>query len=123
MTFKPAQPIFRSFDEAKASEFYIDYLGFQVDWEHRFEEDAPLYMQVSLGEVVLHLSEHHGDATPGSAIRIECADIEEYHAKLMGKGYRFANPGLLDQSWGCRELILTDPFGNRIVFFVDLPNE
>lgn len=122
MMFKPPQPIFRSFDEEKARAFYLDYLGFSVDWEHRFHEGAPLYMQIRLGEAVLHLSEHHGDATPGSAIRIECSDIDELLAALQAKEYRFANPGILDQSWGCREIILTDPFGNRVVFFNDLPN-
>src|SRR5262245_52175620 len=58
-------PILRIFDVEKAKEFYLDYLGFKVDWEHRFEEDSPLYMQISLGEFVLHLSEHYGDGCPG----------------------------------------------------------
>lgn len=40
-------PILRIFDEAKAREFYVDFLGFKVDWEHRFGENFPLYMQVS----------------------------------------------------------------------------
>jgi len=52
-------PILRIFDEAKALEFYVDFLGFKVDWQHRFEANFPLYLQVSLGECVLHLSEHH----------------------------------------------------------------
>ena len=30
-------PVLRSFDEAKAREFYVDFLGFTVEWEHRFE--------------------------------------------------------------------------------------
>jgi catechol 2,3-dioxygenase-like lactoylglutathione lyase family enzyme len=30
-------PILRIFDDAKAREFYVGYLGFEVDWEHRFE--------------------------------------------------------------------------------------
>ena len=42
-------PIFRIFDVGKAKEFYVDYLGFTVDWEHHFEDNTPLYMQVSLG--------------------------------------------------------------------------
>ena len=41
-------PILRIFDEAKACEFYIDFLGFMIDFEHRFGDDFPLYMQVSL---------------------------------------------------------------------------
>jgi catechol 2,3-dioxygenase-like lactoylglutathione lyase family enzyme len=40
-------PLLRIFDVAKACEFYVEYLGFRVDWEHRFEPTAPLYMQVS----------------------------------------------------------------------------
>ena len=42
-----AIPIFRIFDEAKAKEFYVGFLGFRVDREARFDETAPLYMQVS----------------------------------------------------------------------------
>jgi len=53
-------PILRIFDEAKAKEFYVDFLGFKVDWEHRFEPGLPLYLQVSRGDCVLHLSEHSG---------------------------------------------------------------
>lgn len=64
-------PILRIFDEAKALEFYVDFLGFKVDWQHRFEANYPLYLQVSLGDCVLHLSEHHGDASPGAAVRIQ----------------------------------------------------
>lgn len=46
----------------------MDYLGCTVDWEHRFDDLAPLYMQVSRGSLVLHLSEHYGDGTPGAVV-------------------------------------------------------
>jgi catechol 2,3-dioxygenase-like lactoylglutathione lyase family enzyme len=36
-------PILRILDVAKAKEFYGDFLGFQIDWEHRFGPDLPLY--------------------------------------------------------------------------------
>ncbi|RYE32039.1 MAG: VOC family protein, partial [Hyphomicrobiales bacterium] len=39
-------PILRIFDEAKAKEFYLDFLGFTMDWDHRFGPNMPLYMQV-----------------------------------------------------------------------------
>ena len=83
-------PILRIFDEKKAKEFYIDYLGFILDWEHRFEDDLPLYMQVSNGNCSIHLSEHHGDCSPGAAIRIEVEDIESFLAVLHSKEYNFA---------------------------------
>jgi catechol 2,3-dioxygenase-like lactoylglutathione lyase family enzyme len=63
-------PILRIFDVAKAKEFYVGFLGLQVDWEHRFEPDAPVYMQVSRSDLVLHLSEHHGDCSPGDCVHV-----------------------------------------------------
>lgn len=39
----PAIPLIRIFSEAKAKEFYVDFLGFSLDWEHRFEPGLPLY--------------------------------------------------------------------------------
>jgi len=44
--FERIAPIFRIFSLEKAREFYIDFLGCKVDWEHRFEPSAPVYMQV-----------------------------------------------------------------------------
>ncbi|WP_457818672.1 glyoxalase superfamily protein, partial [Staphylococcus aureus] len=57
MVLSPAIPILRIFSVEKAREFYLDFLGFQVDWEHRFEPDLPLYMQVRRSGLTLHLSE------------------------------------------------------------------
>lgn len=108
-------PILRIFDEAKAREFYVDFLGFRVDWEHRFEDGLPLYLQVSRGDCCLHLSEHHGDATPGSALRIPVQDLDALHAELTARRYKNARPGIEQQPWG-RELKVMDPFGTRLVF-------
>lgn len=109
-------PILRSFDEAKAKAFYCDFLGFSLDWEHRFAEGMPLYCQVSRGDCVLHLSEHHGDATPGAALRIGIGDATAFAAALREKNYGNARPGTQDQPWGFRECAVTDPFGNRLIF-------
>ncbi|EGH41168.1 hypothetical protein PSYPI_01542, partial [Pseudomonas syringae pv. pisi str. 1704B] len=67
VTFTSAIPILRIFDERKAREFYIDFLGFSIEFEHRFEADLPLYLGISRNGLNLHLSEHHGDACPGAA--------------------------------------------------------
>jgi catechol 2,3-dioxygenase-like lactoylglutathione lyase family enzyme len=109
-------PILRIFDAAKAREFYIDFLGFRVDWEHRFEPALPLYLQVSRDACVLHLSEHHGDCCPGAAVRIALDDIDAYHAELTAKNYGYARPGIDDTPWGTREMSVKDPFGNRLTF-------
>jgi hypothetical protein len=111
-------PILRSFDEAKTKQFYLGFLGFQLNWEHRFGENFPLYLQVSRGACVLHLSEHFGDAAPGSALRIETSGLEEYVAGLRAQDYRHAKPGppALTE-WKTKELTITDPSGNRLIFF------
>lgn len=109
----PPIPIFRIFDVAKAREFYCDYLGMTVDWEHRFGEDFPLYLQVSRDSLVLHLSEHSGDASPGARIFVWVTDVAAIHKQITARAYRFLKPGLSEAPWG-RELHLTDPFSNRI---------
>ena len=81
----PLTPILRIFDVAKAHEFYVGFLGFEVQWEHRFGKDAPLYTEVSRDGCVLHLSEHYGDASPGSAVRIRVEDIASLHRELTGQ--------------------------------------
>lgn len=118
MTWKLGKPtpILRIFDEAKAREFYVDFLGFRVDWEHRFEPGLPLYMQVSRDECILHLSEHYGDAIPGSAMRIPTEDLEGLQRQLLAKAYRYARPGIEDTPWGTRDMSVRDPFGNRLTF-------
>ena len=92
-------PILRIFDEARARDFYLGFLGFRIDWEHRFEPGTPLYMQVARDACVLHLSEHHGDATPGSALRIAVSDLDALQADLLGKQYKYARPGIEEMPW------------------------
>ena len=109
-------PILRILDEAKAKELYVQFLDFKVDWEHRFAPDLPLYMQVSRGGCVLHLSEHYGDCTPGAAVRIESSDLDAFHLELLTKQYKYARPGIEETPWGTRDMSLKDPFGNRLTF-------
>jgi catechol 2,3-dioxygenase-like lactoylglutathione lyase family enzyme len=94
MQLSKTTPILRIFNEAKAREFYVEYLGFRVDWEHRFAPGMPLYLQVSRDDCVLHLSEHHGDACPGAAMRIETDALDAFHQELEQKGYGYARPGI-----------------------------
>ena len=109
-------PILRIFDEHLARKFYVDYLGFAIDWEHRFEEGLPLYMQISRDNCVLHLSEHHGDCSPGAAMRIEVDDIEDYHFELSKKVYKNARPSIEQTPWNSKDMSIKDPFGNRLTF-------
>ena len=117
MKLGAATPILRIFDESKAREFYVGFLGFSVEFEHRFEPGAPLYMGVSLDDCKLHLSEHHGDASPGATVRIRCDEVDAYQKALLAKQYKYYRPGVQDQEWGTREMSVQDGFGNRLVFY------
>ena len=117
MAERSVNPIFRMFDELKAREFYVDWLGMTVDWEHRFGDDFPLYMQVSNEWLELHLSEHHGDCSPGSKVRVKVAGIDAFHKMLSEMKYKYNKPGIEKTEWNTREVTVSDPFGNKITFF------
>lgn len=70
--------------------------------------------QVSRDGCVLHLSEHHGDATPGSAVRIEISDVRRLQRELADSPVYPLRIGLDSETWG-DDLAVPDPFGNRII--------
>ena len=115
MHISSAIPIFRIFSESKAKEFYLDFLGFTLEWEHRFEDNFPLYAQIRRDDLVIHLSEHHGDATPGSTMFVPVRDVTTLQRELQAKNYTYAKPGVEDLPWGLN-MEVADPFGNRIRF-------
>ena len=116
--FGAPTPILRSFDEARTRTFYLDFLGFQLVFAHRLEAGLPLYMGVRRDACVLHLSEHYGDATPGSAVRIPVDDAVDYAAALRAEAFGNARPGSPQETaWGSREFTVVDPAGNRLIFF------
>ena len=116
MAFTRIAPLIRIFDENKAKEFYVEFLGFNIDFEHRDSDDARLYMQVSQGQCLLLLTGHHGGCSPGCAINIETDELESYCKELNQKNYKFAKPGIQDMPWGSKNMSIADPFGNNITF-------
>jgi catechol 2,3-dioxygenase-like lactoylglutathione lyase family enzyme len=119
VTFSRVIPTLRMFDIAKAREFYLGYLGFTVDFEHRFEPDLPLFLGISRGGLQLYLSEHHGDGSPGIHITVEMTGLADYHAELTAKNYGYMRPGLVQQPWGTTTMTVYDPFSNHIIFTED----
>jgi uncharacterized glyoxalase superfamily protein PhnB len=107
-------PILRIFDVDKAMEFYIEWLGFKEDWKHQFEADTPFYIQISKENLTIHLSEHHGDGTPGSRIFIDCNGLSEFLQTL--KPYKYYRPNICREEWNANSMSVTDPFGNVLIF-------
>ncbi|MGB3443817.1 MAG: glyoxalase superfamily protein [Actinophytocola sp.] len=111
-----AVPILRIFDEAMAREFYVDYLGCTVEWEHRFEPGMPLYTRIRRDQLVIDLSEHHGDGTPGSAVWVPVTDVHALHGELSAKNHPRQRPGVDEHAPGGPTLTIIDPFANVIRF-------
>lgn len=109
-------PILRIFDYQKTKEFYVDWLGFEIVWEHYFEENTPVYMEVKRENIIFHLSEHHGDGTPGTRVSIWGEGVPEYHKELIDKKYKYNRPGLEKMFYGAVSFTVIDPFGNKITF-------
>lgn len=121
MNLQPPIPVLRIFNHDLARKFYLEWLGFQLDWEHRFDSSAPVYLQVSRGPVVLHLSEHYGDGSPGAKILIQTDDVMALHQELHSRPNPNMRPGVEDAPWGARVMEVIDPFGNRLIFNQDIP--
>jgi catechol 2,3-dioxygenase-like lactoylglutathione lyase family enzyme len=103
------------FDLKRTLDFYVGYLGCSVDWQEG-DGEGPTYLQVSRGELVLHLSNFHDDGTPGTAVLVETRGLQELHTELHGTGYPHMNPGIEPHDLG-REMTVIDPASNRLRFF------
>jgi len=66
--------------------------------------------------LVLHLTEHHGDCSPGSTVFVWMTGIEQFHHEITSKNYAFARPGIETTFYDAKCVEVTDPFGNRIRF-------
>jgi catechol 2,3-dioxygenase-like lactoylglutathione lyase family enzyme len=120
----PAQrviPTFRIVDPARSRAFYVDGLGFQVDWEHRFEPDFPVLLQLSRDGMTLYLSQHVMDCAVGGLIHFFVDRVDDWYAELSRKGMAVELPPT-DQPWGLREMHLVDPDGNRLRICTRLPH-
>ena len=98
-------PIFRARDARESARWYAR-LGFEIEGEHQFAPGMPYYLFLKRGDNLLHLSEHQGDARPGALVYFYVSDIDAVAAEF-GEAVR-------DQPWGCREVWLEDPDGNRL---------
>lgn len=112
-------PVLRVYDLAAAEAFYLRFLGMAEDWRHAPAAEpgaAPVYMQVSRPGLVLHLTQHHGDCTPGGLVLATVRGLAGFHAELAAKHYPMNRPGLERAPWGGALMEVTDPFMNRIRF-------
>jgi hypothetical protein len=86
-------PILRMHDVAATIRFYVDYLGCSLDHQDG-AGDRPVYLGVSRDGMEFHLSSHHDDGTPGTAVLVVVRNIDALHAELHQREYPFFNPSI-----------------------------
>lgn len=99
----------------QARRFYVDGLGFQVDWTHQFAPGMPVFAQVSREGRALFLTEHAGDCQFGGAAYIVLDNLDAFYQEVVQRGVVQPEPPE-ETPWGRREMTLKDPDGNTLRF-------
>jgi catechol 2,3-dioxygenase-like lactoylglutathione lyase family enzyme len=115
MSNQRVKPQLRMTNWERTRGFYVDGLGFTVEWEHRFEPNFPVFAEVSRDGLALFLTEHAGDCKPGGAAYIVLDDIDAFYQEIVGRGIKPAEAPE-EAPWGVREMLVVDPDGNRLRF-------
>lgn len=112
--FKPI-PVFRILSYETAVKFYVGFLGFKIDWEHRFKTTDPVYMQVSYYGLTLHLSEFKKFDT-NTIVYVETTNLLGFHHELKQRNSESNIQDIQPTNWQTMQLEIEDPFGNLLRF-------
>ncbi|MCH2608607.1 MAG: glyoxalase superfamily protein [Pedosphaera sp.] len=114
-------PVLRMSEEAAAKAFYVDFLGFEIEWEHRFEDspESPLYMQIRLGQAVIQLNGHAKPDTPPAEVRTLVRGVQAFCNHLRSIESKFPKPSVVDPRYSGKntDMNLIAPFENYLVFW------
>jgi hypothetical protein len=115
VSLEPAIAVVQIESATDAKKFYVDFLGFSVDWGwSEADDERSVYAQICRSGVTLHLSTHGADRR-STELFIRMSGLTTLHAELSSKAN--AIPLTFRQTPDDRrELQVTDPFGNRLRF-------
>lgn len=112
-------PQLRMTDAQRSLAFYVDQLGFVVDWQHQFEPGLPLFVQLSRKGQTIFLSGHAGDCAPGGAVYFWVLDADADYEAFTARGVTPLKP-IANTDYGVREFLLADPDHNKLRFGTQL---
>ena len=121
--FKDAIPILDVHDVNAALRFYVERLGFEV--EFRYAENPDNYAGVRRDDVHLHMQwQHEEHFKNGTArrlrVRLIVNDPDALFEEFRGKGLLDEETHVRDTRWGTREFGFRDPDGSALIFYRDL---
>ena len=108
-------PQLRMTDRKRTRTFYVDGLGFTVDWEHQFKPNFPVFAQLTRDGLSLFLSEHSGDCQVGGAAYFVVDDVDALFREITGRSISPEEPPS-EMDGLPREMTVVDPDGNKLRF-------
>ncbi|MET0288862.1 MAG: VOC family protein [Pseudoxanthomonas sp.] len=112
-------PVLRMTDASRSLSFYVQGLGFAVDWEYRHAPGLPVFAQLTRQGQALCLTEHADDCQVGGAVYLTVPDVDACFSAFTATGWVQARAPQ-DMPWGAREFTVVDPDGNRLTFTREL---
>ena len=107
-------PALRITNYERSKTFYLDQLGFILEWEHRFEPKFPVFMSVALDGMRLYLTEHSGDCQVGGLVHFVVSDVDALHGTFKKRQVPITEAP--NNDLGFRNMTITDPDGNQLRF-------
>ena len=108
-------PALRITDYARSKAFYVNGLGFTVEWEHRFEPHFPVFMSIVRDGMQIYLTEHTGDCQVGGLVHFSVSDVDSYYSEFLTRKIAVQEPPNEDLE-GLRCMTVVDPDSNQLRF-------
>jgi uncharacterized glyoxalase superfamily protein PhnB len=120
--FKDVIPILDVRDVEKALHFYVERLGFQI--EFRYEGDPDNYAGICRDGISLHMQwqdeqQFKAGTAGGLRVRINVDDPDALFEEYRRNGVLDERVQLRNTDWGTREFGFRDLDGNGLIFFSD----
>jgi len=120
----PTIPVLRVFAVEQALQFYVEFLGFTLDFGGPAGGPGTRwYGQASRCGTTLQLSEHPYDASRGATILVWMSGLDALRSELDARrhvvpvwGPAVWMPEIEHAPWDARVLTVADPFGNHLRF-------
>jgi hypothetical protein len=113
MTYQSAIPVLPSFDIKQSCDFFVEKLGFDLNFIWQEEKDKPApYGGVKSGETHIHfVIVDDKKVCEWTICRIYVEDIETHYKNAQAADIVHPNGALEEKPWGDKEFSVLDPFG------------
>jgi uncharacterized glyoxalase superfamily protein PhnB len=108
--FKQAIAVLPVSDPEAGIAFYTHALGFAVDWRGQ-DADGGVFVQISRDQSRLYLQQSASAASVSVYVYVD--DVDRCYTELLRKSVP-VDTLPVNRPWGNREMLLSDPDGNRI---------